>query len=98
MSFKIGDIIGYSNSDNSICYLVVDVSKRTGYPTVLKTIGFYSKGKIKHLKEEGDIHHTTDPNGWELDWKIITEMTQIEIISNKVKRMYERRKEQGYAF
>jgi hypothetical protein len=100
MSFKIGDVIGYGSEDGCICYLVMAVSKLTGNPTVVKTLGFYSKGKIKSLgvSKSGDLQHTTDPNGWDLDWKVLKEMTNIEIISDKVKQMYERRKEQGYAF
>lgn len=100
MSFKIGDVVGYGEEDGCVCYLVIDVSKLTGNPTVVKTLGFYSNGKIASLGKDRsrNIQHTTDPKGWDLGWKVLTVMTKIEIISDKVKQMNERRKEQGYAF
>jgi hypothetical protein len=95
--YKVGDIVGLRQND-CVVYKIIDTSKLTGYPTVLQALGIMNNGKINYYSEVTDLHHTTDPQGWDLNWMLLKEMSQLELINTKVKAMYARRKEQGYVF
>lgn len=99
--FKVGDIVRLKNRDNDTFYTVLKVSK-DGYITKVET-------QLNVLDDLRTISHEAahDSEWVNLFLKVSKEeQDHIKFIKNhpnrevilKVKRMYERRKERGYAF